>query len=235
MLSNSHSFSCDNCIRNHSGLFSHLQPEEQKQLDLEKKVQKLPKGTLLYNECSRLTGFFCIQSGILKIYKTGSEGKEQIIRFARKGEIIGYRSILSGEPACTSAKVLDDAIVCFIPKNTLFDLIKANSSFSLALIQLICAELGEANSFITDIAQKTVKERLAEVLIILKKNFGVNKDDILNISLTREEFANIIGTATESVIRLLSDFKNEDYIQLTGRKIKIKNEAALKKIGNIFD
>lgn len=226
---------CDYCIRYNNGLFSHLTQEEQQKLNLEKQTKKLTKGTLLYNECSRLVGFYCIQSGILKIYKTGNEGKEQIIRFAKKGDIIGYRSILSGEPACTSAKVLEDAVVCFIPKNTLFDLIKSNPSFSLALIQLICAELGEANSFITEIAQKTVRERLAETLIILKRTFGVNNEGMLNISLTREEYANIIGTATESVIRLLAEFKQEKYIEISGRKIKILNENALKKIGNIFN
>ncbi|MFH2143456.1 MAG: Crp/Fnr family transcriptional regulator, partial [Bacteroidota bacterium] len=143
------------------------------------------------------------------------------------------RSVLSGELACTSAKVLEDATVCFIPTQTLHYLIKNNSSFAIDLLQLICIELGEANCYITDIAQKTVRERLAEILILLKSNFGTNSDGELQISLTREDLANLIGTATESVIRLLSEFNKDKYIETQGRKIKILNENALKKIGNI--
>ena len=102
-------------------------------------------------------------------------------------------------------------------------------------MQLICKELGEANSFITDIAQKSVRERLAEVLIILKNTFKLDNDNILQILLTREELANIIGTATESVIRLLSEFKDDKLIELNGRKIKIINLKGLMKIANYYE
>ena len=92
------------------------------------------------------------------------------------------------------------------------------------LMQLTCKELGEANNYITDIAQKTVRERLAEVLLLLKDRFDMDENQILKISLTREELANLVGTATESVIRLLSEFKSDKLIELQGRKIKILNE-----------
>jgi CRP-like cAMP-binding protein len=97
-------------------------------------------------------------------------------------------------------------------------------------MKLTCKELGEANSYITDIAQKTVRERLAEILIHLDEEFGANNEGSLNISLTREELSNIVGTATESIIRLLSDFKNDQLIALNGRKIKILDKPGLKYI-----
>ncbi len=99
---------------------------------------------------------------------------------------------------------------------------------------LTCHELEEANSYITDIAQKTVRERLAEVLIHLYDEFGTDENGFLNISLTREELANIVGTATESVIRLLSEFKSDKYIELQGRKIKVKDTRGLEKLSNIL-
>ncbi len=99
-------------------------------------------------------------------------------------------------------------------------------------MKLACQELGEANSYITDIAQKTVRERLAEVLIMLKNKFGLSEDNTLQISLTREELANIVGTATESVIRLLSEFKTDGLVDLIGRKIKILDIKKLTKLGN---
>jgi CRP-like cAMP-binding protein len=100
-------------------------------------------------------------------------------------------------------------------------------------MKLSCKELGEANSYITDIAQKTVKERLAEILIHLNDEFGEDSQGVLNISLTREELSNIVGTATESIIRLLSEFKSLGYIEINGRKIKILDKPGLKYIANI--
>jgi CRP-like cAMP-binding protein len=95
--------------------------------------------------------------------------------------------------------------------------------------------LEEANDYITDIAQKTVRERLAEVLIHLRKDFDLDNEKYLQITLTREELANMVGTATESVIRLLSEFKQDGLIELQGRKIKILDEKMLFKIGNMND
>jgi CRP-like cAMP-binding protein len=109
-------------------------------------------------------------------------------------------------------------------------LVKTNGNFAVEMLKLICKELGEANTYITDIAQKTVKERLAEILIRLEDEFGHNTDGVLQIFLTREELSNIVGTATESIIRLLSEFRQEHLIELNGRKIKILDRPGLKCI-----
>ena len=115
----------------------------------------------------------------------------------------------------------------------LLNLVKTNGFFAVELLKLTCKELGEANSYLTDIAQKTVKERLAEILILLEDEFGEDTVGILKISLTREELSNIVGTATESIIRFLSEFKNDGLIELKGRKIKILDKPGLKYIANI--
>ena len=101
-------------------------------------------------------------------------------------------------------------------------------------MKLTCHELGEANAYITDIAQKTVRERLAEVLLKLVEDFGLDDQKFLKIALTREELANIVGTATESVIRLLSEFKTDNLVELNGRRIKILNIKGLEKISHGF-
>ena len=198
-----------------------------------KETFQFRRGNVIYTEGSRITGCYCVSSGIIKIYKTGSDGKEQIIRFAKAGELIGFRSVFNNEAACTTAQVLDDSILCYIPGDLMIQFVKVNGSFAMDLLQLACKELGEANSYITDIAQKTVRERLAEVLLNLKENFGLNQAQVLQISLTREELANIVGTATESVIRLLSEFKDDQIIELQGRQIRILNSAALSKLANL--
>ena len=227
--------SCEHCLHSSETIFKHLSPEEHALVEREKVCNFYKRGNIIYHEGSRTNGFYCINSGIIKIFKTGIDGREQIIAFAKKGGIIGYRSILSNELACSSAKVIEDATLCFIPGETLINLVKTNGNFSMAIMQQTCKELGEANAFITDIAQKTVRERLAEVLLNLKDIFDLDKDNVLQISLTREELANIVGTATESVIRLLSEFKQDQLIDLNGRKIKILNIKRLEKISNAFN
>ncbi len=225
---------CDRCALETGAIFKHLTAEEVQMINFEKEFRHYSRGEVLYQEGNRISGFYCIHKGIIKVYKTGFDGKEQIIRFARAGEIIAYRSVLSNEVACTSARVIEDSEVCFIPAEILVSLIRTNSAYALELLKLACHELGEANSFITDIAQKTVRERLAEILLLLVNDFGLDEQNYLMISLTREELANIVGTATESVIRLLSEFKTDRLVELNGRKIKILDRKGLEKISNVL-
>ncbi len=225
---------CDKCALETGSIFKYLTPEEVEMINFQKDFRQYRRGDILYQEGNRISGFYCIHSGIIKVYKTGFDGKEQIIRFAKTGEIIAYRSVLSNEVACTSAKVIEDCKVCFIPSEILVSFIKTNPTYALELMKLACHELGEANSFITDIAQKTVRERLAEILLLLVNDFGLDSQNYLRISLTREELANIVGTATESVIRLLSEFKTDRLVELNGRKIKILDKKGLEKISNVL-
>lgn len=225
---------CNGCSCSENTIFSTLKPEDLDYIDQNKSINTYKKGDVLYREGNRISGCYCVNSGILKIYKTGFDGKEQIIAFAQNGDITGYRSVLSNEPACTTAEVIEDATICFIPTSVMFSFVKKNSDFALSLMQLTCKELNIANSYIKDIAQKTVRERLAEILIMLEDSFGKDADGFLTISLTRAELSNIVGTATESVIRLLSDLKSDNIISILGKRIKIINRNELKKISNPF-
>ncbi len=223
---------CTNCLQHCKSIFSSLTDEERQSLMLDKCTNHYKKGSIIFHEGNRMFFFYCINAGIVKMYKTGSEGKEQIVTFAKPGDIIGYRSILSREVACTTAKAIEDVTVCAIPGENLFSLIEQNSKFAMELMKIACKELGEANQFLTAVAQKSVRERLAAVLIKLDEIFGTDDQQYLNVSLTREEMASMVGTATESVIRLLSEFKSDHYIELTGRKIKILNQEKLRKLSN---
>ncbi len=226
--------SCESCFNEMDSLFLYLTPEETDQLLRRSTPRRFKKGETLYHEGRRINGVYCINSGIVKIFKTGFDGKEQILMFARKGDIIGYRSVLANELACTTAKMIEDGLLCFIPADLLLEFVKNNTSFSYEIMKMACKELGSANQYITDLAQKSVRERLAEILLHLADKFGINEDNLLNIILTREELANIVGTATESVIRLLSEFKHSGLIELQGRKIRILDKEGLKHISNAF-
>lgn len=216
-------------------IFNGLSQEELDALNVWSETTIFARGDIIYEEGHRINGCYFVEKGVIKIFQTGIDGKEQIIRFAKKGDLIGFRSVVNNELACTTSKIIDDAQLLYIPAKQLLELFKSNAEFSMALMRMACKELGEANKYITDIAQKTVRERLAEVLLILMDSFDLDEENYLKISLTREELANMVGTATESVIRLLSEFKTDKLIELHGRKIKLLNIPKLIKIGNMYD
>jgi CRP-like cAMP-binding protein len=211
-------------------ILRHLNVDEISYLEETTEIRHYKKSEIIFLQGKRISGCYVVLSGIVKQFKTGVEGKDYIFRLAKPFEILGFRSVLSEEPACNTSTVIDDCSACYIPKKCLHHLVKTNGEFALDLLQIACHELEESHSLITEIAQKSVKERLAELLLMLKYKFGVNENQQLNIALSREELANVVGTATESVIRLLSEFKTERYIDISGKKIAILNDKALEKI-----
>ncbi|MCT4600554.1 MAG: Crp/Fnr family transcriptional regulator [Marinifilaceae bacterium] len=210
--------------------FPSLTENDQRLLFNESLIKFYDKGENLYFEDDKLFGSYYIYSGIIKIYQTGSEGKEQIIRFSNSKELIAFRSVINQELACTSAKAIVESLMLYIPSKLLIKLLKSNSEFAFQMIRIVCSELGESNGYITDIAQKSVKRRLAEILVKLTNSFGLDNEMILKLSISREELANIVGTATETVIRIMKEFKNEKIIESRGRKLLILNLDRLKEI-----
>jgi len=211
-------------------ILRHLDVDELTYLEETAEIKRYKKNDVIFLQGKRITGCYIVLSGIVKQFKTGGEGKDYIIRLAKPFEMLGFRSVLSEEPACNTSTTIEECVLCFIPKECLHHLVKTNGNFALDLLQIACRELEESQTMITEIAQKSVKERLAELLLVLKNRFGVNEEGQLNITLSREELANVVGTATESVIRLLSEFKTERYIDISGKKIAILNEKALERL-----
>tara|TARA_A100000171_G_C2134907_1_gene149483 strand:+ start:1850 stop:2401 length:552 start_codon:yes stop_codon:yes gene_type:complete len=168
-------------------------------------------------------GIFCINSGKVKVFKMGSNGKEQILFIAQKGDFLGYRSLLSEELYGSSATVLEPAAICFIPKSDFLKVLHSNPEFFGKLMKAVCHELGVMETKLAQLSQKSVRERLAATILMLKETYGMEGEgsEVIDIVLSREDLANIVGTATETVIRLLSEFKSDKMIALEGKKIKV--------------
>lgn len=199
----------------------------------EKQELSFKKGHLLFEDGKKPKGVHFIKKGTLKLSKSGVYGKEQILRFIKEGDLIGYRSILCGEDFQASAEAMSEIEVTFLPADIFMHLLEVDTKLCFVMLQKIAFELGESSNTITFLAQKTVRERLAEILLLLEQKLGTNPEGFINISLTREEIANIIGTATESAIRLISEFKNDHLIEAEGRNIKIINHEKLRKVGHV--
>jgi len=226
---------CEDCKSLKKSVYGDLNSEELNILNFNKSCNFYKKGQTIYFEGNTPEGLFCIREGKVKIYKTGNEGKEQIIRLVKNGDIIGYRALIAGESYNATAETLEDSKICFIRKNAIFDLLKKNEKFSFRLIKLLSHDLGEVEQRMVHLAQKPVRERLAETLLILRETYGMDKDNnsLLNVSLSREDLANIAGTATETVIRLLAEFKNKNIISTKARKIEILDVNKLIETGNL--
>ena len=221
---------CRQCIIKRFNALKTLTQEELEKFSDHKTTLLIKKGENLLTEGNAINGLYCIRDGKGKMTKLNTNGKEQIIKFIKGGDILGHRSILSEELVGLNAIALEDMHVCFIPKGDILETIKENANFSLDLMRNISQQLNDANTSISQMAQKPVKDRLAETLLYLEEIFGVDNEACIDVTLTREEIANTIGTATESAIRLLSNFKRDGVIDLIGKKIKIINKSSLKNI-----
>lgn len=221
---------CEQCIVREFSSLKALTKEELLHMAECKTSKNIKKGDVIFEEGENVNGVFCVKDGVCKLTKLSENGKSQIVKLVRKGELLGQRSMISEEPANLSAVALEDMQVCFIPKSEVMTFFNQNNKFSMNVMRTICGDLREADDILVNMAQKTVRERLAQTLVYLHDNFEKNPDGSLRPQLTREEMGGIIGTATESCIRLMSDMAKEGLIKLEGKKIFITNLQALKRI-----
>ncbi|UUC47377.1 Crp/Fnr family transcriptional regulator [Flavobacterium cerinum] len=221
---------CEQCIVREFSSLKALNKEELLKIAGCKTSYTIKKGEPIFEEGEITNGIYCVKDGVCKLSKLSQNGKDQIVKLVKPGELLGQRSMISDEPANLSAIALEDMQVCFIPKSEILAFFNNNNQFSMNVMKTICGDLKEADDHMVSMAQKSVKERLAETLLYLHDTFGVNPDETLKIQLSREELSSIIGTATESCIRLLSDFNKSGLITLTGKKISLKDKNQLRKM-----
>ena len=223
---------CEQCIVREFSSLKTLTKEELLTLSDCKTSHIIKKGDAIFEEGENVNGIYCIKEGVCKLTKLSANGKDHIVKLVTRGELLGQRSMISDEPVNLSAIALEDMQVCFIPKTEVMGYFDKNNQFSLSVMKSICGDLKDADDHLVNLAQKTVKERLAKTLLYLHDTFGKKEDSSLKVVLSRDELANMIGTATESCIRLLSDFNKLGLIELNGKKIVLKDINTLKKLAD---
>ena len=221
---------CESCIIKQFNSLKNLSQEELVRISACKTTKIVKKGEVIFEEGEMLNGVYCVRDGICKLSKLSANGKDQIIKLVVKGELLGQRSLISDESSNLQATALNDMELCFIPKSEIIDDLRKNVSFSFDVLKNMSHDLKEADDIIVNMAQKSVRQRLAEALISINSSFGTNPDGTLSVLLSREDYASIVGTATESAIRVLSQFKKEGLISTIGKQIKIENLEGLKRI-----
>ncbi len=227
---------CSHCAKRFTNVFCMAQHDSMENINAGKICTAYKKGEYIFKEGMMPHGVFCVNQGKIKLAKMGDDGREQIIRLVKPGDPLGYRSLLSGDRYNASAVALEDCGVCFIPRELFMGILQQDSSLSLEMMKLLSNDLRKAELQITHMARKPVRERMAEALLFIKETYGFSEDGItVNVIFSREDIANLAGTATETAIRLLSEFNKENMIRLSGKKIIITDLAKLIRTANLND
>jgi CRP-like cAMP-binding protein len=211
-----------------------LPPEDVELLSAHRTEQVYSKGEIIFREGAYPSGIFYIVEGKVKKYKVDKEGKEHIIYVANSGEILGYHAILSEDRYPDSASTLEKSRIAFIPKEDFLNTIQQSSVLSKRLLKTLSHEFAVLANSLSVFAQKSVRERLALQLIVLREKYKVNFQPGMpvEINISRDDLANIVGTVRESAVRILTEFKEAGILETKGRKIIVHDVNQLIKIAN---
>ncbi|MCP9752985.1 Crp/Fnr family transcriptional regulator [Ferruginibacter sp. HRS2-29] len=227
---------CTHCSKRFTNVFCNPAYDSVAEINKEKVCTAYKKGEYIFKEGTRPHGVFCVNVGKIKLVKSGDDGREHILRLVKPGDPLGYRSMLSGDKYNASAIALENCGVCFIPKELFLGILQKDSQLSFEMMKLLSDDLKKAEMQLTHLAQKPVRERVAEAILFIKETYGYEEDgQTINATFSREDIANIVGTAKETTIRLLSEFNKDKIIQLTGKKITILDLPKLVSSANITD
>lgn len=226
---------CHTCEGRKHGVFCNLSSEGLNELNGDKIANIYKVDQNLFVEGNPPFGLYCLHAGKIKITKTSRSGKETIVRLVKPGEILGHRSLFSDSPYSATATALEDSVVCFVSKATIFKLVKNDPTLAFDIMSSISRQMGAAEERIASLSNKSQKERFAEMLLLLKEAYGesCNEGIRLNIKLTREEMGSMIGAASENVIRLITEFKKEKLISEMDKNIYILNLDAIEQKANL--
>ncbi|GAB1855938.1 Crp/Fnr family transcriptional regulator [Flavobacteriaceae bacterium MHTCC 0001] len=213
----------ENCINNKDILDAANASEE-----IQKSTIKCKKGQQFIMEGAPVNGLFFIKKGTVKVFRTGINGREQIVRFAKEGEIVGHRGFGTDEYYSIGAIALSDAVLCYYSKEDFKNNLLKNPDLSYKMMLFYANELNTSENKVKSISQMTVRERVIDSLLYIHRKFG-NLNGFLNLPLSRREYADYAGTTEEQVIRVFSTLKKEKLIAAQGKKIGINDIQKLKR------
>ena len=198
----------------------------------ERATELYKKKSSIYSEGHRPLYLYYLISGTIKTYRTNEDGKELITGMYKAGDFIGYIPLLEENIYRDTAQTLENAEVMLIPKSDFIQLVNSNAEISRKFIKLLANNVSDRETQLVKLAYNSLRKRVADALLLVNKRYKKNENDVPVIQISREDLANIVGTATESLIRTLSDFKSDKLIEINEGKIIVKNESKLASLPN---
>lgn len=198
----------------------------------DKKVKTLKKKETIYTEGSFPSSVFFLQKGKVKAYKTNDSGKGYITDLFKVGDFFGYLDMLQGQPYEETTIALESSEIAIIPKEDFFNLLQGNREVATKFIKMLSNEIKDREERLLQLAYNSVRKRVAQALVLLVQRYQDDKNKLFSMSISRDDIAAMAGTATETVIRTLSDFKDEDLIEMKGSMITVKQYEKLARMRN---
>lgn len=211
-----------------------LTPAEQEELTSHMSVLRLKKNNVIYHMNDHPVMMHVLISGKVKVAKNGVGGREQIVRVIKPVEMFGYRAYFANALHLTTATALEPSVVASVPMELVERLMRGNVQMCMQVVRHLSVLLGQSDERTVNLTQKHIRGRLAEALVLLKDNYGVEEDgSTLGIYLSREDLANLSNMTTSNAIRTLSTFADEHLVAIDGKKIKIVSEDELRRISQM--
>lgn len=198
----------------------------------EQKTTTLKKKQFLFAEGNFPNALYFLSKGRIKSYKANEEGREYITNLYKEGDFIGYLDLLEENRYRETAVALEDSEIVVIPKDDFFTLLHNNRDVATKFIKILSDNLADREERLLKLAYNSVRKRVAEALLLVEKQYKKEEDKKFKLSITRDDLANIVGASTETVIRTLGDFKDEQLIDIQGGKIIILNSDKLSRLRN---
>jgi len=197
-------------------------------LSNDRKVKKYAKKSLLYAVEDTPRYLYLLRKGKIRIFQVNSEGKEMTSTLLKPGDYFGYEAVLQNTPYFDSAEAMEECEVTLIPKDDFIKLITRNREVAATFIQMMSNNLEEKEKQLLDLAYKTVRKRVADALVSLYDKYR-EEGSQFEMAISREDLASIVGTSTESAIRMLSEFKAAGLVEIHGSHIKVLEPDKLRK------
>jgi CRP-like cAMP-binding protein len=200
--------------------------------DGDHEIRSLKKKQILYSQGQRPVALYFVSKGKIKTYQSSDDGKELIMSICKEGDFFGYIALLEETLYKEAAEAIEDSEIMIIPKADFFNLINTNAQVSRKFIKLLSSNLAEKEEHLLNLAYNSLRKRVADGLLHINSKFKKSPEDKPKLEMSREDIAQVVGTATESLIRVLSDFKTEKLIESHNGKIVVLDEAKLKNMLN---
>ncbi|MDO3625769.1 Crp/Fnr family transcriptional regulator [Mucilaginibacter sp. BT774] len=192
----------------------------------------IKKGHPVFREGEPVKGIYFLYSGNVKVHKKWDNEKDLIIRFAKAGEILGHTGLGDDSNYLVTATALEPVVVCYIDMEFFESTLQVNNNLTYKLMRFMANELQESEKRVRNLVHMPVKGRIAQALINLKNQFGVNTDGSIGIELTRQDLSSFAGASYETLFKVMNEFTDEKLVEVTGKSIRIINEPQLKKLTN---
>lgn len=201
-------------------------------IDINRQTLHVNKGEEFITEGEKVTGVYFVYEGAVKVHKKWGE-KELIVRFAKKGDIVGHRGLGNDIYYPVSATAIEPSLVCFIDIDFFISSLKVNQEFLFQLMMFFAEELKVSERKMRNLAHMPVKGRVAQALLTLREKFGLTPDGFIDLILTKQDLASYTGATYETVFRVLNEMVEENLVKLSGKSIRILDNEKLTAITNL--